>query len=258
MTEQMKKCTNCTRGPQLLDQFIGARGYPVSTCAKCREKGKKGDTRPERQEYHTELQKARGAGYSKKSAEKMKTDPPPPEHNLEQTCEWIQTDKAKERISKWKKLNIHDRISSSKRQAIAKGLEWELTDEEAEKMLTSPCVYCKHIDLEVRLNGIDRLNQQGNYTTENTVPCCWTCNFMKGVMDPRTFIERCTVVSKCTHEFSADIPRQELDLYLNRKKTTQSPLSQPTQVKSLETHTTECPSRDQPCQLEMNVELEDR
>jgi hypothetical protein len=158
----------------------------------------------------------------------MKTNPPSPEHNLNQTCEWAQSDKTRERISKWRKLDIHDRISSSKRRAIAKGIEWKLTDEEAEEMLTSPCVYCKHIDLDARLNGIDRLNQQGSYTTENTVSCCWTCNFMKGVMDPRTFIEKCKKIAECTHEFPSDIPRQELDLYVKRKKTTVPPETQQT------------------------------
>ncbi len=207
MTDEVKKCTNCTRGLQPLNQFIGSRGNPVSTCAKCREKGKKGDARPERREYHTELQKARGAGYSKKSADKKKTEPSPPEHNLEQTCKWVQSEKARDRINTWKKLNIHDRISSSKRQAIAKGLEWHLTDEEAEKMLTSPCVYCNHIDLEVRLNGIDRLDQQGNYTTENTVPCCWTCNFMKGCLDPMTFIEQSKKIGQCNYKFP-EVPLQ--------------------------------------------------
>lgn len=230
MAEELKKCTNCTRGPQPLNQFIGTRGHPVSTCAKCREKGKKGDVRPERKEYHAELQKARGAGYSKKSTEKKKSGPPPPEHNLEQTCEWVQSEKAKERIGKWKRLNIHDRISSSKRQAISRGIEWHLTDEEAEKMLTSSCVYCGHLDLEVRLNGIDRLNQQGSYTTENTVPCCWTCNFMKGCMDPMTFIEQSKKVAQCTYNFP-EVPRQ-----MNirpRKPTAPQPAMSPSEPQTL-------------------------
>lgn len=208
MTEELKKCTNCTRGPQPLDQFIGTRGYPVSTCAKCREKGKKGDARPERQEYHTQLQKASGAGYTKKSNEKKKANLPPPDHNLEQTCAWAQSEKAKERIATWKRLNIHDRLSGIKRVALMKGIEWHLTDAEAESMMTSSCVYCGHLDLAVRLNGIDRLNQQEHYTTENTVACCWTCNFMKGCMDPRTFIEQSRKIGVCAYEFP-EVPIQK-------------------------------------------------
>jgi hypothetical protein len=207
MSEQTKNCTNCTRGPQLLSEFEGRNGRPCNTCLKCREKGKKGDQKSSRKEYHADLQKERGKEYNAKHREKLKTGPEELEHNLEQKCSWAKTDQAKDRISKWKRLNVHDRIGSSRRQAIAKGIAWSLTDAEAEKMLTSPCVYCGHLDLEVRLNGIDRLNQQGTYTTENTVPCCWTCNFMKGCMDPKTFIEKCKKISECTYEFP-NVPRQ--------------------------------------------------
>jgi hypothetical protein len=207
MEERVKNCTNCTRGPQLLSQFEGKNGRPCNTCLKCREKGKKNDQKPERKEYHGDIQKERGAEYSAKHREKLKTGEEDKDHNLEQKCNWSKSEQTKDRLSKWKRLNVHDRISSSKRQAMAKDIEWHLTDEEAEKMLTSPCVYCGHLDLEVRLNGIDRLNQQGSYTTENTVPCCWTCNFMKGCMDPLTFIEQSKKIGECTYSFP-EVPRQ--------------------------------------------------
>jgi len=210
MAEGVKKCTNCTRAPQPLSEFENENGRVFKTCGKCREKGRKNDKKPERKEKHDELQKEKSAEYSKKHREKKKTGIVE-EHNLEQKCEWSKNDKTKERVSQWKKLNINDRIGTYRRSAASKGREWKLTHEEAEKMMTSPCVYCGHLDLETRLNGIDRLNQQGNYTTENTVPCCWACNYMKGVMDPRTFIEKCKKISVCEYAFP-DIPRQELDI----------------------------------------------
>jgi hypothetical protein len=196
-----KHCTNCTRGPQPLSEFEGKNGRPCNTCSKCREKGKKYDQKTERKEYHTELQKERGKDYCAKHREKLKTGGEEKEHNLEQKCNWAKSDKSKERLSNWKKLNIHDRIGSSRRQANVKGIEWHLSDAEAELMMTAECVYCGHLDLEVCLNGIDRLNQQGNYTTENTVACCWTCNFMKGCMDPKTFVEKARIIGRCTREF---------------------------------------------------------
>jgi len=258
MSDTFKSCTNCTRAPQPLSEFEGNNGRICSTCRKCREKGKKNDTKPERKEYHENLKnEMRDEGYWVEYGKKKRNgEVEKKEHVLEQTCKWSRNEKALERLSQWKKLNVHDRIGNYKRSATKKGVEWKLTDEEAGSMMTHECVYCNHIDLSKRLNGIDRLNQQGDYTTENTVPCCWTCNYMKGVMDPRTFIERCSIISKCMYEFSSDIPRQELDLYLNRKKTTLLPL-QPIPEKSLETHTTECPSRGQPCQLETNATPED-
>ena len=206
MAEDLKKCTNCTRGPQPLKDFENESGRVFRTCMRCREKGRKQDQKPERKEQHDVKQQEKSSEYSKRHREKKKsgiTD----EHNLGQKCEWSKSEKSVDRLSKWKRLNVKDRISSSRRQANAKGIEWCITDAEAEKMMTSPCVYCNHIDLTVRLNGLDRLNQQGNYTTENTVACCWTCNFMKGCFDPKTFIEQCKKISKCIYEFP-EVPIQ--------------------------------------------------
>ena len=218
---EIKECTNCTRAPQPLSQFLTKNGKPCKMCLKCREKGKKSDNRPARKEYHETLKnEMRDEGYWVDYGKKKRSgEITEKEHDMEQTCKWSRNEKSLERLAQWKKLNVHDRIGNYKRSAQSKNREWHLTDEEAEKMMTSPCIYCKHIDLQVRLNGIDRLDQQGNYTTENTVACCWTCNYMKGVMDPRTFIEKCMKIAMCTTEFP-DIPRQELDLYRGRKKPT--------------------------------------
>lgn len=221
MSEELKECTNCTRAPQPLAQFLTKSGKPCKTCLKCREKGKKNDSRPERKEYHETLKtEMRDEGYwveygkKKRSGEIVEK-----EHDMEQKCKWSRNEKALERLAQWKKLNVHDRIGSYKRSAQSKNREWKLSDEEAGTMMTSKCVYCEHLDLSKRLNGIDRLNPEGPYTSENTVPCCWTCNYMKGVMDPLTFIEQCKKIAECTYVFP-DVPRQELDLYRGRKKPT--------------------------------------
>lgn len=221
MSETLKSCTNCTRGPQPLCEFEGSNGRVCSTCRKCREKGKKNDLRPGRKEYRDKIKnEMKESGYWVNYAQKKKNgEIEKKDHNLEQICEWSRSEKALERLSEWKKLNVNDRIGNYKRKAAKKGLEWTLTDEQAEHMMKHECVYCGHIDLTKRLNGIDRMNQQGDYTIENTVPCCWTCNYMKGVMDPKTFIEKCNIISQCSYNFP-DIPRQELDLYVRRKKNT--------------------------------------
>jgi hypothetical protein len=172
-------------------------------------------------------------GYWKEYGKKKRNgEIPKKEHDMEQKCKWSRNEKSLERLAQWKKLNVHDRISNYRRNAVSKEREWKLTDEEAGKMLTSPCVYCTHIDLSKRLNGIDRLNPDGNYTIENTVPCCWTCNYMKGVMDPLTFIEKCKKIAECTHEFPK-VPRKELDLYRARKANAPQPPTSPKVPKTL-------------------------
>ena len=234
MTEELKACTNCTRSPQPLSQFLSKHGKPCKTCLKCREKGKKSDARPERKEYHEEvMEKMRENGYWIDYEKKKKTgEISEKEHNLDQKCEWSKNEKTKERLSLWKRLNVHDRIGSARRQAIAKGIDWNISEETAGDMMTSSCVYCGHLDLEVRLNGIDRLDSAKGYTTENCRPCCKNCNYMKGTFDPKTFITWAKRIAACTAEFP-NVPTCE-----DHKKIHRAPKTEP------ETQTSQAPSPD--------------
>lgn len=122
-------------------------------------------------------------------------------------------------MAKWSRTSVNTRLDALKRAAEVRGIEWRLTDDEAKAMLISPCVYCKHIYLEVRVNGIDRLDSNVCYTTENCRPCCKDCNYMKGTYDPRTFIERAKKIALCDHEFP-EVPNCAEHKKVNRKKVT--------------------------------------
>jgi hypothetical protein len=71
-----------------------------------------------------------------------------------------------------------------------------MTKDEIMNMTDMPCVYCGHeTEDKVYRNGIDRLDSFIGYQIDNCVPCCRECNFMKGQVDPRTFIERVRQIS---------------------------------------------------------------
>ena len=211
--EGTKKCSNCTRLPQLLDQFINEKGRECSTCAKCRNKGKKHDAKPERREAHNELQSEKK--YYKEWRAKQLEERPDEyrKHNNEVSSAW-RAENA-EHAARWYRTHVNPRLDALKRAAVTRCIEWRLTDEEAKVMLTSPCVYCNHIDLEVRVNGIDRLDSSVCYTTENCRPCCKNCNYMKGTFDPRTFITWAKRIAACTAEFP-DVPTCEEHKKINR------------------------------------------
>lgn len=250
----LKKCS-CSRAPQPLDQFLDKNNKEVATCLKCRMKQRKHDQKPERREAHNELQKEKG--YYKEWRAKQLEERPDEfrEHNNEINRQW-KFDNS-EHMAKWSRTSVNTRLDALKRSAEKRGIEWKLEDEDAKEMLTSPCVYCKHIDLEVSVNGIDRLDSNVCYTVENCRPCCKNCNYMKGTYDPITFINIAKRIAACDAEFP-EVPVCEDHKKVNRKKTTQIPLAQPTPEKSQETHTTECPSRDQPGRMETNATTEDR
>jgi hypothetical protein len=84
-----------------------------------------------------------------------------------------------------------------------KGRKFELTREEFESLVSSPCHYCgeppslRNVSTatKVPLNGIDRLDSSGGYLPENVVTCCSICNNMKGTMSYADFIDRCSRIS---------------------------------------------------------------
>lgn len=60
---------------------------------------------------------------------------------------------------------------------------FELTKEEFRFLITQNCYYCGIEPLQENMgfkyNGLDRINNDNGYVTENIVTCCRTCNVMK-------------------------------------------------------------------------------
>jgi hypothetical protein len=61
-----------------------------------------------------------------------------------------------------------------KRDAIKRGLEFDLDIEECRKLFQSNCFYCE----TPACDGIDRLSPQLGYNKNNIAPCCLKCNFI--------------------------------------------------------------------------------
>jgi len=80
--------------------------------------------------------------------------------------------------------------------ARKRGLCWELSNEDFDRLTSQDCFYCGLPPSTVQVapgslgefiyNGIDRKDNALGYTVENTLPCCTICNYSK--MD-RTFDE---------------------------------------------------------------------
>lgn len=90
--------------------------------------------------------------------------------------------------------------------AEARQLKFRLTDDEFLALIGQPCYYCGEIaadsishprraDLTFRHNGVDRING-GDYTAENSVTCCWSCNRMKGALTGKEFFQRCSTIAR--------------------------------------------------------------
>lgn len=82
-----------------------------------------------------------------------------------------------------------------------RGLSFELNLDQFKYICQSNCYYCKkvpriktHVGLDYR-NSIDRLDSSNGYALANCVPCCVTCQFMKGSLSHDDFIKQVRLIS---------------------------------------------------------------
>jgi len=80
------------------------------------------------------------------------------------------------------------RYKSYQRGAKQRSLKWELTEEEFLQFWQRPCFYCT---AQISTIGLDRLDNNLGYTMTNVVPCCTSCNFLKGPRGADDFISKC-------------------------------------------------------------------
>lgn len=105
-----------------------------------------------------------------------------------------------------------------KKNASNRHIEWNLSDNDFNKLVNEPCHYCGALPNEIKsmqrynktntpfkVNGIDRKDSKLGYTVENCVPCCPICNQMKMDLDYTDFLthielimqhKRATTISK--------------------------------------------------------------
>ena len=87
-----------------------------------------------------------------------------------------------------------------KKSAKYRNHMFELTFDELISMVQKECYYCGSPPSNIEKspcnngdfihNGIDRTNNNEGYTSENCVPCCWTCNQLKGKLSKKEFINQ--------------------------------------------------------------------
>jgi hypothetical protein len=122
--------------------------------------------------------------------------------------------KPKPRLLSSREAGFNRRLSSYKRGAKTRGLDWELSDEEAKMLMLQSCYYCgeapsmvigpqgiKQHDLDEEdlfiSNGIDRIDNAAGYDSTNCVSCCSRCNSAKRADRLDVFIDWIKRAYKC-------------------------------------------------------------
>ena len=92
-----------------------------------------------------------------------------------------------------KRAQPHQRFSVLRCKARRKGWRWELTKEQFMTFWQSPCHYC---GAAIDTVGLDRVDSNLGYITDNVAPCCQRCNFGKSNTPVEAFLERCRRISQ--------------------------------------------------------------
>lgn len=91
-------------------------------------------------------------------------------------------------------------ILGYKRHAKSRGIRFNLKRNEVESIIRKNCTYCgiapsnkmktkNSIGDGMFFSGIDRVNNNKNYTIDNSVPCCKVCNHAKAKMTIKEFLK---------------------------------------------------------------------
>ncbi len=120
-------------------------------------------------------------------------------HNRDVQKMW--KEKNPEKLKKYKETYYNkskSKIVILKHECLVKNIKWNLTDEQATKLFLEDCFYCGKKGDE-KINSIDRMDNAGDYTVENTCGCCSKCNYMKKSLHWIIFLRRCHHIA--THNF---------------------------------------------------------
>jgi hypothetical protein len=112
-------------------------------------------------------------------------------HNAAVHLEWAHRNPERVKLQQEKTACEPKRkIATIRTSCIARDIDF--ADEDASLMmakLEQACHYCAGIPNDgERLNGLDRVDSEKGYTDANTVPCCPTCNAMKGPFSVDVFL----------------------------------------------------------------------
>ena len=100
--------------------------------------------------------------------------------------------------NKW----IHFKCNAKRKN---RNIKFELTKEEVQNLCESSCFYCN----KKRCLGIDRKDNNKDYTIDNCVPCCGTCNRMKLDLPLKLFyLQIYKIYNKLLKESSTTISKE--------------------------------------------------
>ena len=209
-TDTHQTCSTCCKEFEN-SFFIGVNGGTTKSCKNCRDSNRIQDQKRDKEhcnKIHRIADKkperiAKKAEWKEANYEKIvmycmnhrqrQIDEDIDEYlkrNTQTAKQWRDNNPDKVNVNNKSRLeNIKIHYSNYIRCARDKNLEFEILQEDFDKLVKEPCYYCDVIQ-ERGFNGIDRLDSNVGYTMDNCVSCCKTCNYMKCSLSVDVFLKR--------------------------------------------------------------------
>jgi hypothetical protein len=204
---ETKCCTNCKQNTPT-QHFIGNKNQILKTCIKCRERDSRRDKthrnelaricdkKPERKLVKS---KWKEQNYEKVATYWMNSR----QHKIEELGIEEYLKREAEQSRNWRLNNAEKVIKNNEdkknnkqlqyniysKNAELKNLKFELQYNEFLEIIEQPCYYCNIIQ-DKGFNGIDRKDQTIGYINNNCVSSCKMCNYIKGSLSDKVFINR--------------------------------------------------------------------
>lgn len=209
-TDTHQTCSTCCKEFEN-NLFIGVNGGFTKSCKNCRDYNRIQDQKRDK-EHCNELNRiaakkperiAKKAEWKEANYEKIvmycmnhrqrRVDENITEYlarNADNAKQWRVNNPDKVTVNNQNKINnINLQYGVYSRSARDKNLDFEISQEDFDKIVKEPCHYCDIIQ-ERGFNGIDRIASSIGYVTDNCVSCCKTCNYMKCSLSVDVFLKR--------------------------------------------------------------------
>lgn len=96
------------------------------------------------------------------------------------------------------KYTVKYRFTQAKSTAKGRDLDWDISFECYDELIQNPCHYCFNSLHKETGVGLDRINNNIGYNLNNVLPCCGSCNKIRG--DNLT-VEEMEIAMKAILEF---------------------------------------------------------
>jgi hypothetical protein len=203
-------CTTCCKTYDK-DQFIGKKSENTKTCSVCREACRVQDLNRDKK-HRNELARIAEQKPERKAIKNEWTENNPEkvamkemnyrqrqlendqegylQRNAETAKNWREQNPEKvmaENKSRIENIKIHY-SNYIRKSGYARQL-FELSQDMFDQIVKQSCYYCGIVQ-DRGFNGVDRKDSTEGYTESNCVSCCKMCNYMKGSLSERVFLDR--------------------------------------------------------------------